>query len=222
MADDKVIQIKCETKDKIDFHQLTEFQGELKERKAEDVEKAKKSILRYGWSFPFYVYKEDETNYVLDGHCRLKVLRQLEAEGYTIPTLPCVYVECENAKEAKQKLLRLNSNFGRMSKKSVLEFANDIELEFEELSLPSGELDFLKKKEDEEEGTEEFTEELLEENNYLCLFFDNSIDWLQVETLFHLPTVQYQNAHFAGKRQGKIRIINGTKFIQKMLESEGK
>ena len=57
----KTIEIKCDTKDKIDWHSLTEFQGELKERNNTDIEKAKKSILRFGWSFPFYVYKEKET-----------------------------------------------------------------------------------------------------------------------------------------------------------------
>lgn len=216
----KTIEIKCDTKDKINWHDLTEFQGELKERNNTDIEKAKKSILRFGWSFPFYVYKEKETNYVLDGHCRLKVLKELEKEGYKIPLLPCVYIKCKDSKEAKQKLLRLNSAFGRMTKKSVLEFADDITLDSDELALPSGEIDFDKKAEEEIEGEEEFTEELLEENNYLCLFFDNSIDWLQVETLFDIKKVNYQNANFAGKRQGKVRIINGTKFIQKMLESE--
>ena len=180
-----------------------------------------KSILRFGWSFPFYIYDDGETKWTLDGHCRLKVLKELEREGYTIPLLPCVYVNCKDAKEAKQKLLRLNSNFGKMTKKSVFEFADDIDLDIDELALPTGEMDFSKKEEDEE-GTEEFVEELLEENNYLCLFFDNSIDWLQVETLFDIKKVNYQNANFAGKRQGKVRIINGTKFIQKLLESENK
>ncbi len=217
----KTIEVKCETKDYIDYHALKEFQGGLKERKAEDFQKAKKSILRFGWSFPFYVYDDGETKWTLDGHCRLKVLKELEREGYTIPLIPCVYVQCKDSKEAKQKLLRLNSNFGKMTKKSVFEFADDIDLEFDELALPTGEMDFTKKEEDEE-GTEEFTEELLEENNYLCLFFDNSIDWLQVETLFNIPKVHYKNANFAGQRQGKVRIINGTKFIQKMLESENK
>ena len=40
---------------------------------------------------------------------------------------------------------------------------------------------------------EEFITEMLEENNYLVLFFDNSIDWLQVETLFGIKKVKYQD-----------------------------
>ena len=217
----KTIKIECETKDYIDYHDLKEFQGGLKERKAEDFQKAKKSILRFGWSFPFYIYDDGETKWTLDGHCRLKVLKELEREGYTIPLLPCVYVNCKDAKEAKQKLLRLNSNFGKMTKKSVFEFADDIDLDIDELALPTGEMDFSKKEEDEE-GTEEFITEMLEENNYLVLFFDNSIDWLQVETLFGIKKVKYQLGSFAEKQNGVCRIINGTKFIKKMLESENK
>jgi hypothetical protein len=112
-------------------------------------------------------------------------------------------------------------NDGKLTKKSVFEFADDIDLEFDELALPTGEMDFTKKEEDEE-GTEEFITEMLEENNYLVLFFDNSIDWLQVETLFGIKKVKYQLGSFAEKQNGVCRIINGTKFIKKMLESENK
>ena len=132
----KTISIKCDTKDAIDWHSLTEFQGGLKIRDDADINKAKTSILKYGWSFPFFVWASGKTNYVLDGHCRLLVLKALEEEGYIIPELPCVYIQAKNKAEAKQKLLRLNSTFGKMSKESVLEFAEDIELDFDEIALP--------------------------------------------------------------------------------------
>jgi hypothetical protein len=138
----KTISIKCETKDYLDWHNITEFQGGLKIRDEADIEKAKTSILKYGWSFPFFVWVSGKTNYCLDGHARLLVLKQLEEEGYLIPELPVVYITAKNRAEAKQKLLRLNSNFGHLTKESVLEFAEDIDLNFDEIALPDSVIDF--------------------------------------------------------------------------------
>ena len=138
----KSISIKCETKDYLDWHNITEFQGGLKIRDEADIEKAKTSILKYGWSFPFFVWVSGKTNYCLDGHARIKVLKALEEEGYLIPELPVVYIQAKNKTEAKQKLLRLNSNFGHFTKESVLEFAEDIDLNFDEIALPDTVIDF--------------------------------------------------------------------------------
>ncbi|MBN2641687.1 MAG: hypothetical protein JXR78_08550, partial [Victivallales bacterium] len=44
---------------------------------------------------------------------------------------------------------------------------------------------------DQEQKPEiEFSEELLEEHNYIVLFFDNSVDWLQAKTLFDIKPVK--------------------------------
>ena len=42
------IEINCTGSDTIQLHELTEFQGELKERSAGDVEKIIKSIKKHG------------------------------------------------------------------------------------------------------------------------------------------------------------------------------
>jgi DNA modification methylase len=155
----KSISIKCETKDYLDCHNITEFQGGLKIRDEADIEKAKTSILKYGWSFPFFVWVSGKTNYCLDGHARLLVLKQLEEEGYLIPELPVVYITAKNRAEAKQKLLRLNSNFGHLTKESVLEFAEDIDLNFDEIALPDTVIDFTDATEPTEtEGDDEVPE----------------------------------------------------------------
>jgi len=155
----KSLSIKCETKDYLDWHNITEFQGGLKIRDEADIEKAKTSILKYGWSFPFFVWVSGKTNYCLDGHARLLVLKQLEEEGYLIPELPVVYISAKNRAEAKQKLLRLNSNFGHLTKESVLEFAEDIDLNFDEIALPDSVIDFTDATEPTEtEGDDEVPE----------------------------------------------------------------
>lgn len=141
--DGRMIAVKCDTEKTIDWHELKEFQGELKARTKDDIAKAKKSILKHGFSFPFAVWTENDNHWTIDGHARLIVLKELEKDGYIIPPLPYYEVECKDRAEAKEKLLKLNSQFGIMSAESVLEFVGgDFELNTEEIALPSGVIDF--------------------------------------------------------------------------------
>ena len=139
----KTIQIACETKDTLKLEDMTVMQGGLKIRDEADYEKIKKSILQYKFSFPFFLYKDKKgTNWLIDGTGRYSTLSQMQKEGFIIPDLPVVYVQCKDKKEAKQKLLRLNSQYGKMTKESVLEFAEDIDLNFDEIALPDSVIDF--------------------------------------------------------------------------------
>ena len=142
MREIKTISIKCETKDTLELAELTEMQGGLKSRTDIDFDKIKLSIIKYGFSFPMFVWKSEKTNYLLDGHGRFATLCKMQKDGYIIPPLPVVYIQAKDKKEAKQKLLRLNSQYGKMTKESVLEFAEDIDLNFQEIALPDTVIDF--------------------------------------------------------------------------------
>ncbi|MCQ2589269.1 MAG: hypothetical protein MJ179_02490 [Treponema sp.] len=220
MKEIKTITIKCESKDVLNIAEMTEFQGNLKARTDIDYDKIKLSIIKYGFSFPFFIWKDEGKNYLLDGHGRFATLCKMQKDGYIIPDLPVVYVDCKDEAEAKQKLLRLNSQYGKMTSKSVLDFIGEEEIEIEELSLPKGFLDFEKVEEIEESPEEEFAQELGEENNYLVLFFDSTIDWLQVQSLFELKRVKALKSTDNFQQKGVGRVINGTQFIKKMLEAE--
>lgn len=136
------IKINCKVSDFLELDDLQEFQGELKKRTDDDVEKIKKSILKYGFSFPFFVWKNGEVNYTLDGHGRLLTLKRMRKHGYDIPSLPVVFVGAENEEEAKNLLLRLNSQYGKMTKDSILDFIGDYTIDFEDLALPNGVISF--------------------------------------------------------------------------------
>lgn len=133
----KQIEIKCSAKDYLEIGDLTEFQGNLKLRDNEDFNKITRSILKHGFCFPFFVWKKDDINYVLDGHGRLGAMQRLDELGYKIPSLPVVYVDCKNERAAKDLLLRLNSFYGRMTKESVLEFTEELDIDFSDLALPT-------------------------------------------------------------------------------------
>jgi len=133
-----MIKIKCETKDVLEFSAITDFQGNLKARDDADFEKIERSIKKHGFSFPFFIWKKGKINYCLDGHGRLGALQRLVAEGENIPPLPVVYVKCKDENEAKEILLKLNSQYGRMTAESVKEFLGDLQIDFEDLALPDG------------------------------------------------------------------------------------
>ena len=153
------IKIKCNAENTLELAELTEFQGGLKQRTDIDYDKIKLSICKYGFSFPFFVWKNGSKNYLLDGHGRFATLCKMQKDGYTIPSLPVVYVSCKDKKEAKEKLLRLNSQYGKMTKESVLEFCSDIEVNFEEIALPDTVIDFSEGEETPEtEGDDEAPE----------------------------------------------------------------
>jgi DNA modification methylase len=155
----KTISIKCETKDYLKLEDMTVMQGNLKLREEADYEKIKKSILTYSFSFPFFIWRSGKTNYLIDGTGRHDCLLKMQSEGYLIPELPVVYIQCKNKAEAKQKLLRLNSQYGKMTKESVLEFAEDIDLNFDEIALPDSVIDFTDAEEPQEtEGDDEAPE----------------------------------------------------------------
>ena len=149
------IEINCTGSDTIQLHELTEFQGELKERSAGDVEKIIKSIKKHGFSFPFFVWKNDGKNNVLDGHGRLLALKQMAAAGEEIPALPCVYISAKDEAEAKEKLLKLNSQYGHMTAESVAQFLDGLQIDFDELQLPDGVLDLTKLEPEETKDDDE-------------------------------------------------------------------
>ncbi len=132
------IEIKCRGADTLPIDAIEEFQGNLKRRSKADIEKIIKSIKEYGFSFPFFIWQGEGRNYCLDGHGRIQALCQLRQNGENLPLFPVVYIEAKDEAEAKQKLLRLNSQYGQMSMDSVLEFTSGLEVEWDELALSDG------------------------------------------------------------------------------------
>ena len=159
MKEIKTIQIKCDTKDRLNLAEMTELQGKLKSRTDIDYDKIKLSIIKFGFSFPFFCWKGEGKNYILDGHGRFATLCKMQKDGYIIPDLPVVFIEADNKVQAKEKLLRLNSQYGTMTAESVIEFiGGDFELNTEEISLPNGVIEFGTDTTEETQGDDEVPE----------------------------------------------------------------
>lgn len=66
-----------------------------------------------------------------------------------------------------------------------------------------------------------FTEEVLEEHQYVVLYFDNSMDWQQAKEVFGLETVNALDSREGYERCGIGRVIKGTKVLEKLREDDG-
>ena len=135
------MRITCETKDTLPLSALTEFQGGLKKRTADDTKKIEKSINDYGFATPFFVWRHDGINSVLDGHGRLQTLKEMQKRGEEIPAMPVVYIDCANEAAAKNLLLRICSTYGEMTAETVKEFLGELKIDFTEIALPDGIID---------------------------------------------------------------------------------
>ena len=69
-------------------------------------------------------------------------------------------------------------------------------------------------------GEVPFTEVLREEHNYIVLYFDNEVDWLQAESLFSLETVKALSTRTDGiiteasERRGVGRVLRGADALE--------
>ncbi len=68
----KKIKIGCTGTESLALDKFTEMQGELKYLPDENYKKLKKSILKYGFSFPMFVGENKNPNCILDAHQRKK------------------------------------------------------------------------------------------------------------------------------------------------------
>ena len=54
MKDISTIFVKCDNEKTLELAEMTELQGNLKQRTDIDYDKIKLSIIKYGFSFPFF------------------------------------------------------------------------------------------------------------------------------------------------------------------------
>jgi hypothetical protein len=141
----KQVSIQCQAAVNLKLADLTPLQGDLKELSDASSEKLKRSILKHGITFPFFIWKTEGVNYILDGTQRDRVLRQMTDEGYEVPPLPCATIQAKNRKEAAEKILLISSQYGKMTDQSLYQFLTENDLHLsdlnDELDLPSIDLD---------------------------------------------------------------------------------
>lgn len=88
-------------------------------------ENLKKSLVKNGFSFSFYAWKDKNGDkYLVDGHLRSDVLIELKNEGFKIPDqLSCTFLDLPNRKTAIKYLLEVfNQKTNPINKESLDEW----------------------------------------------------------------------------------------------------
>lgn len=149
MGTSKTIRVTCKANSTIALDEIYPFQGDLKTLTEENFEKLKNSILKYGISFPIFLWQNGKKARIIDGTQRDKVLRKIREEGYKIPRLPIDYIEAADEMEAKEKILLATSQYGKMTNDGLMDFLNNSEIDLVSLesmlNLPGIDLDSFKK-----------------------------------------------------------------------------
>jgi hypothetical protein len=225
----KTIRITCKGAGMLALEKLKEFQGGLKKLSNNDYEKLKKTIIDEGFSFPFFIWKNRGNNYMIDGHQRKATIQRMMKEGWRVEgmgKLPVDWIEARNGKEAKKKILLAMSQYGKYTEDGLMEFITDAGLDLEALSrsidIPMIDIDkYLEENKGEGEKPEvEFSEELLENHNYIVLYFDNDVDWLQAQTLLNLKRYKPLHAKPGFNVTGIGRVIEGPEAIERLRKTQ--
>lgn len=129
----KAVKIACKGADAVPVDSLVHFQGDLKSLSKENYDKLKAEILVLGFSEPVSVWSHEGQLFLLNGHQRTRVLKQMGEEGFVIPPIPVNYVDASDIKEAKKKVLSLTSQYGQMEREGLYQFMTEADLTLPEL-----------------------------------------------------------------------------------------
>jgi hypothetical protein len=130
------IRVTCKTADSLPYDRIELLQGRLKKRTDEQIDKICRSIIKHGWAFPEFIWKNEGRNYCLDGHGRQAAIPRLVEMGYTMPEIPVGYVEAGTKDEAKELLLKCISQYGTVTQEGFAEFA-DFNFDFPDFEIPN-------------------------------------------------------------------------------------
>ena len=200
----------------VDIDSIKPYKNNAKEHPREQIEQIKSSIEMFGMDDPIGVWN----NEVVEGHGRLIACKELGMKEIPVIRLDHLTDEERKAYTLAHNKLTMNSDFDIDVLNKELESIENINME------DFGFIKTLEEIEEEEENEKpeiEFTEVLGEEHNYIVLYFDNEVDWLQAESLLDLKPVKNLSTRKDGKIGKKMettglgRVINGAEAINKIL-----
>jgi len=207
---------------KVKLEDLSNWDKNPRGIKRKELDRLKEQIKKLGVYKPLVVCKEGDKYIVLGGNMRLRALRELGVREVEISV-----VEAKTDRERMEYALSDNDRVGYYEEdrlaEAVYEMREELDLRLYKVDL--GEPKMLAKAladyvPDEEAGLEEgevaFTEELLEEHNYIVLYFDNTVDWLQAKSLFDLKNVKSLSSREGYVQVGVGRVLKGREALERL------
>lgn len=129
------VEIKCDTENAVSLNDLQYFEKDIKIRNGYDIKRMKQSIEKSGFICPLFIWKKDGKGFVLDGKTRVMALLQMAEEGWKVSDIPVVYIEAKTESEAKEKVLQVNSRYGKITEASFDFFVKDANLQKSDFNI---------------------------------------------------------------------------------------
>jgi hypothetical protein len=152
---------------------------------------------------------------VISGNHRYKAYKKLGWENVLCKILP----EDTQKEKLREYVMKENMHYAE-NDKGMLSTWNLKELA--DWRVPMS----IKGKKQKEQPEVEFTQVLDESHNYIVLYFDNEVDWLQAQTLFDIKPVRllstkHGESNINGKKVGVGRVLRGVEVINRLLKENG-
>ena len=177
-------------------------------------------IREQGWRQPVKV--SNRSGYIVSGHGRFEAARLLRCP------VPVDFQDYATEAEELADLLADNriAEMAEMDNALLADVFADLQAADFSVDLSGYSADVVMDLVDVIDGDLEivgevpFSEVLREEHNYIVLFFDNEVDWLQAESLFSLETVKSLSTRKDGKiteaseRRGVGRVLRGPEALE--------
>lgn len=201
--------------------ELKPYVHNAKLHSAEQIEQIVKSIREFGFNDPVAVWKDNE---IIEGHGRLLAALQMpEIDEVPVIRLDSLSDEQRKAYMLVHNKLTMNTDFDINLLENELKGIADIDMTSYGFQQMLKEIEKIEQKEKEKPETP-FTEVLGEEHNYIVLYFDNTVDWLQMQSIIdisgkmNLSIKRDGNISDAMKRVSVGRVFKGKEVLEKMRQ----
>lgn len=195
---------------------INPYPNNAKLHPAEQIEQIKNSIEKFGFKDPIAIWKD---NVIIEGHGRLIAALELGIKEVPIIRLDDLSDQDRRAYMLVHNQLTMNTGFD----------VDLLDIELDDIGLDMEQFGFIEEIEREiaeadEKPEVEFTEVLGEEHNYIVLYFDNDVDWLQMQSLIdiegkmNLATRKDGNIKANMKRISVGRVFNGKEVLERLRE----
>lgn len=110
----------------IDYRDVKELQGALKDLSRANYTRLRSSLKKDGLIAPLYIWWQDDTTaFLIDGHQRKRVMVTEKCEPFKIPYIS---IPADSYEDAKRKLLQVTSQYGTITHEGFDEFKIGMDL----------------------------------------------------------------------------------------------
>lgn len=206
-------EVKCVYDELVEVGRLVPHPNNPNKHPLKQIRALAKIIEFQGWRVPVTV--SNRSGFVIRGHGRLEAAKLLKEAKF-----PVDYQDYASEAEEWADMVADNeiADLAEMDKKTLKELTaklKEADFDLDLTGIMQEEIEALLKEAGKEEKPEvEFTEELMEAHNYVVLYFDNTVDWLQAQTLFQLKTKKALSSRQGYEKAGIGRVLNGARAIE--------